>query len=256
MKNESFQTIVDELQKFRYKILATENIQELIKNVMWTSYTESRMYKTFYYLKGRGYLVDLKKNFYYIKSPEDSVNEEDVVDKHYRTILSNKIKNITSEKRYIWWLKALELNSDIRTIPDEILIVNSKKQGTESLILEKKILLKTYTTKDKNLFTTFYKASKMLAFNKCKIAVAVPELAIIETLYNSSAIQKTYGEELIKKRLRKNKKNFNIKIIENIIKEWKHNSSINRLAKLAESIDGTISNQLKELIKKYGYTIH
>jgi hypothetical protein len=34
----------------------------------------------------------------------------------------------------------------IYTTPDEILIVNENKQGIENLILEKKILFKTYSS--------------------------------------------------------------------------------------------------------------
>jgi hypothetical protein len=84
----------------------------------------------------------------------------------------------------------------------------------------------------------------------------LPELAILETLFNTSAIQKNYWEDLIKKRIRKNRKTFNIDIIEKCLKENKHNSSINRLSELVNSIDQELSKKLKTYIKKYGYILN
>jgi hypothetical protein len=84
----------------------------------------------------------------------------------------------------------------------------------------------------------------------------LPELAILETLFNTSAIQKNYWEDLIKKRIRKNRKTFNIDIIEKCLKENKHNSSINRFSELVNSIDQELSKKLKTYIKKYGYILN
>ena len=256
MKNESFQIVIEKIWKYRWKIITTEKIREIIEQIMWESYSTNRMYKIFYYLKSRWYIIDLKKNFYFVKLPEDEINEEDIVDRLYRTILNKQIKNLTKWRRYIWWLKALEIALGIYTIPDEILIVNENKQWIENLILEKKILFKTYSSKKKNLFPLFYKETEKITIEREKINVALPELAILETLFNTSAIQKNYSEDLIKKRLRKNRKTFNISIIEKFLKENKHNSSINRLSELAASVDQEISKQLKTIIKKYWYILN
>ena len=256
MKNESFQIVIEKIWKYRWKIITTEKIRDIIEQVMWESYSTNRMYKIFYYLKSRWYIIDLKKNFYFVKLPEDEINEEDIVDRLYRTILNKQIKNLTKWRRYIWWLKALEIALGIYTIPDEILIVNENKQWIENLILEKKILFKTYSSKKKNLFPFFYKETEKITIEREKINVALPELAILETLFNTSAIQKNYWEDLIKKRIRKNRKTFNIDIIEKCLKENKHNSSINRLSELVNSIDQELSKKLKTYIKKYGYILN
>ena len=256
MKNESFQIVIEKIWKYRWKIITTEKIREIIEQIMWESYSTNRMYKIFYYLKSRWYIIDLKKNFYFVKLPEDEINEEDIVDRLYRTILNKQIKNLTKWRRYIWWLKALEIALGIFTIPDEILIVNENKQWIENLILEKKILFKTYSSKKKNLFPFFYKETEKITIEREKINVALPELAILETLFNTSAIQKNYWEDLIKKRIRKNRKTFNIDIIEKCLKENKHNSSINRLSELVNSIDQELSKKLKTYIKKYGYILN
>lgn len=256
MKNESFQIVIEKIWKYRWKIITTEKIRDIIEQIMWESYSTNRMYKIFYYLKSRWYIIDLKKNFYFVKLPEDEINEEDIVDRLYRTILNKQIKNLTKWRRYIWWLKALEIALGIYTIPDEILIVNENKQWIENLILEKKILFKTYSSKKKNLFPFFYKETEKITIEREKINVALPELAILETLFNTSAIQKNYWEDLIKKRIRKNRKTFNIDIIEKCLKENKHNSSINRLSELVNSIDQELSKKLKNYIKKYGYILN
>ena len=256
MKNESFQIVIEKIWKYRWKIITTEKIRDIIEQIMWESYSTNRMYKIFYYLKSRWYIIDLKKNFYFVKLPEDEINEEDIVDRLYRTILNKQIKNLTKWRRYIWWLKALEIALGIYTIPDEILIVNENKQWIENLILEKKILFKTYSSKKKNLFPFFYKETEKITNDREKINVALPELAILETLFNTSAIQKNYWEDLIKKRIRKNRKTFNIDIIEKCLKENKHNSSINRLSELVNSIDQELSKKLKTYIKKYGYILN
>lgn len=255
MKNESFQIVIEKIWKYRWKIITTEKIRDIIEQIMWESYSTNRMYKIFYYLKSRWYIIDLK-NFYFVKLPEDEINEEDIVDRLYRTILNKQIKNLTKWRRYIWWLKALEIALGIYTIPDEILIVNENKQWIENLILEKKILFKTYSSKKKNLFPFFYKETEKITIEREKINVALPELAILETLFNTSAIQKNYWEDLIKKRIRKNRKTFNIDIIEKCLKENKHNSSINRLSELVNSIDQELSKKLKTYIKKYGYILN
>lgn len=174
MKNESFQIIITKIWKYRWKIITTEKIRELIEQTMWDSYTTNRMYKIFYYLKNRWYIIDLKRNFYYVKLPEDEINEEYIVDRLYRSILNKQIKNLAKWKRYIWGLKALEIAMGIYTTPDEILIVNENKQGIENLILEKKILFKTYSSKKKNLYAFFHKETQPITIEKEKITIALP----------------------------------------------------------------------------------
>ena len=61
MKNNSFQSIADSLLKYRRKILSAEKIREIIKKILQNEYTDSKMYKTFHYLKNRWYLLALKK---------------------------------------------------------------------------------------------------------------------------------------------------------------------------------------------------
>lgn len=135
-------------------------------------------------------------------------------------------------------------------------MVNNKKQSTETILFDRQALLKTYQNKNKNLFSFFFKRSHRVSIERHSFNVAKPELAILETLYNNSPLQKSYGEELIKKRLRKNKKHFDFNILEQLLKESKHNSSINRLAQLAEAVDQELAEKIKAIIKRYGYMMY
>lgn len=122
--------------------------------------------------------------------------------------------------------------------------------------MEKKALLKTYTTKEKNLFPFFFKYTNKIGIGKRNFDIAIPELAILEILYNSSPLQKAYGEELIKRRLKKNKKHINYSFLEEVLKNNKHNSSMNRLALLLAPIDPEGSTKIKNLIKRYGFLLY
>ncbi len=256
MENTPFDIIVNYLSKFQGKSIDNEKIKDKLQNILDKEYTESKMYKMIYYLKIRGYLVNLKKNLFFVKNPADEPDEETLANKLYWTILNKHCKDFIEGKRYIGWLKALELISLNYSIPDEILLVNTKKQGTETILFEKKALLKTYQNKSKNLFSIFFKYTQQISIEKYKFNIAKPELAILETLYNTSPLQKAYGEELIKKWIKKNKKNFNFQVLETLLKESKHNSSINKLAQLAWAIDSELSEKIKNLIKRYGYVMY
>ena len=46
MKNESFQIVIEKIWKYRWKIITTEKIRDIIEQIMWESYSTNRMYKT------------------------------------------------------------------------------------------------------------------------------------------------------------------------------------------------------------------
>lgn len=256
MTDSSFNIIVKYLSKYQGKIITNEIIKSKLEKLLDSSYSESKMYKMIYYLKLRGHLVNLKKNLFLVKKPEEQLEEETLANKLYRTILHKHCKDFIDGKRYIWGLKALEIALLSYSIPEEILLVNSKKQSTETILFDRQALLKTYQNKNKNLFSFFFKRSHRVSIERHSFNVAKPELAILETLYNNSPLQKSYGEELIKKRLRKNKKHFDFNILEQLLKESKHNSSINRLAQLAGAVDQELAEKIKSIIKRYGYMMY
>ena len=90
----------------------------------------------------------------------------------------------------------------------------------------------------------------------CKnILIANLELSILECLYNFDTTINGYIEECIKKAIKKNGKTLNLSTLEAIIKQWKHNTSLNRLYSLTKLTYPTLSDDIKNLIKKYGFVL-
>lgn len=50
-------------------------------------YSDAKMYKTIYQLKVRGYLLNLKKNLFYVTTPEKTPEIEKVVNEVYWELL-------------------------------------------------------------------------------------------------------------------------------------------------------------------------
>lgn len=255
MKKKYFDIVVKKTLKHKNKIITIDKIKNILKNILDDDYNEKKSYKVIHYMKNRWYLVNLKKSIFLVKDPEKEISENFLIENHYRTILKKHCKEFTNNKRYIWWIKALELNLNNFDIPDEILLINDIKQSTETVIFDKQIMFKTYINKNKNLFNKFKKNTHKIKIGINTFTIANIELALLESLYNPSIISEWYTKELIKKVLRKNKKELNINIRLDIIKTNKHHSSINRLYKISSQIDPEIANEIKEIIKKYSYFI-
>lgn len=256
MAKWNFDNLVKRILKHKNKLISIDKIKEIVQNILDSDYSESKSYKMIYHLKNKWYLLTLKKSVFLVKDPDKEYDEQQLLEMFYRSITKKHCKDFVPWKRYIWWVKALELNLTNFDIPEELLIVNENKQSTETVMFDKQVLFKVYESDKKNLFSFFNKLTKKVYVGKNVFPVANIELAILESLYNPSVIHKWYVDELVKKIIRKNKKYLNTKTREEILKKNKHHSSINRLYKLAISIDPTLSEDLKAIIKKYSYFIN
>lgn len=256
MKKNYFNIIVKNLLKYKNKLIEIEKIKWIISNIMDSDYSENKAYKMIYLLKNRWYLVNLKKSIFLAKDPEKQYDEQQLLDMFYRNILKRHCNDFIDWKRYVWWIKALELNLTNFDIPDDILIVNSDKQSTETIMFDKQASFKKYESDWKSLFNFFNKYTKKTYIWKNIFPIANLELSILESLYNPSIINKWYINETVKKVIRKNKKYLNLSILEEILKNNKHHTSINRLYKLTVGIDPELSEKIKNIIKKYSYFIN
>jgi hypothetical protein len=241
--------------KTKWKTISTNKIKKLVENILLENYNDKKTYKIIYYLKNRWYLISLKKDIFFVKSPDDEIDYETLIDNFFWQTLKQHCKTYLKDDWYIWWLKAIELNIWNFLVSDDIDIINWYKQSKEVILWDKYGNFKSYKSKNKNLFNIFKKLVNKIKIWKYSFQVANLELSILESLYNPDILTKKYSEELIKKLLKKNKKNFNFENIEKIIKLGKHHSSLNRLYNLSKFIDESLSKKFLKIIKKYSFII-
>ena len=249
--------LIQNLQKQKKKIISLNDLKNLIYLTFWETTPISKIYKITFQLKNRWFLTPLRKELFYITSPEKPIKPEEIEEQQYWKILKDHC-NETSKKRYIWWLTALEIHLHWNwvTIPETITVINKDKQAIETLIFEKSISFKKYETKWKNLVMPLMKQTTEVNMPNCKnLPIANLELAILECLYNFDTTNKWYIEECIKKAIKKNGKILNLSTLESIIKLWKHNTSLNRLYSLTKLTYPTLSEDIKKLIKKYWFVL-
>ena len=249
--------LIQNLQKQKKKIISLDELKNLIYKSFWENVTIGKIYKITFQLKNRWFLFPIRKDIFYIADPMITTLPEEIEEKRYRKLLRDHC-NETSKQRYISWLTALEIHLHWNgvTIPENIIITNKDKQANEILMFEKNISFKKYETKWKNLITSLMKQTINVTIQNCKnVYIANLELSILECLYNFDITNRGYIEECIKKAIKKNGKTLNISTLETIIKLWKHNTSLNRLYSLTKLTYPTLSEDIKKLIKKYGFVL-
>lgn len=255
MRETYFNSCVNKLSKYRQVLLPISKIKNIIEMVFGDNHSQNKTYKMIYYLKNKWYLLGVKKDLILVKSPKDSFTDGEIADAYYRESLRLHVKEYCYNDRYIWSIKALELNIENYEIPEEIDIYNKSKVSFEVVILDKKMLFKTYKQKSKNLRPKFKKRTKEIYVRNQKLNIACLELAMLESLYSPNLVQKWYVNELLKNIIRKYKKKINLTIFEEIIQTGKHQSSLNRLYDIAKSVDPTLANQMLSVIKKHSYLL-
>ena len=249
--------LIQILQKQKKKIISSDNLKKFIYLSFWESTPINRIYKITFQLRNRWFLFSLRKDLFYITNPEKPITAEEIEEQRYRKILKDHC-NWVCKQRYIGGLTALEihLHGNGVTIPETITIINKDKQAIETIIFEKQIAFKKFETKWKNLISTLIKQTEEVSMPNCKnILIANLELSILECLYNFDTTNKGYIEECIKKAIKKNGKTLNLSTLEAIIKQWKHNTSLHRLYSLTKFTYPQLSEDIKNLIKKYGFVL-
>ena len=255
MKNWYFNIVVNKLRNYKWKIITIQKIKNIVHNILDDEYNTSKAYRTIHQLKSKWHIISIKKDILLVKQPDIEYNEDDIVDKYYRSTIKTHCRECAESKRYIWWNKALELNINNFRIPDEIDIYNKDKNATEVAVLNKKIIFKTYNNNKKNLRPTFAKMTKKLSINNLQIKVANLELAMLESLSNPSMLEEQYNLELCKQILRKKWKYIEYDVFRTCLRVGKHHASCNRLLNIAKSINPTITENIEKIIKKYSYIL-
>lgn len=255
MRENYFNIVVKKILKERWKIIWPEKIKKIVRNILAENYSDSKNYKVVYYLKARWYLLSLKKDLYFIKEKTDKITDLDLIEKYYWNILKKHCDFYLGKSRYVWWLKALELNISNFDIPETVDIINPIKQSKEVVLKWKEVVFKKYSIKNWDFFKKLKNFLQKIKIWNVSFLVSNLELSILESLYNPDILSEKYINEIIKKIIRKNKKILNLENIVDIIIVGKHHSSINRFYQLARMVDPDLTEKLWEIIKKYSFFV-
>ena len=251
------ENLIQILQKQKKKIISSDDLKKFIYLTFWESTPISKIYKITFQLRNRWFLFLLRKDLFYITTPEKPITAEEIEEQRYRKLLKDHCNRLCKQ-RYIWGLTALEIHLHWNgvTIPETVMIINKEKQSVETVVFEKQIAFKKFETKWKNLISQLIKQTNEINMPNCKnLLIANLELSILECLYNFDTTNKWYIEECIKKAIKKNWKTLNLQNLEIIIKSWKHNTSLNRLYNLTKLNYPALAEGIKKLIKKYGFVL-
>ncbi len=250
-----FHKVVDKIEKNKWEIITVDQIKEILKNILKENYKDQKTYKVIHRLKNRWYLHSIKKELFFVKQPDQEIFIEEIVDRFYRSLLYEHCYKYAKSKRYISWLKALELNMSDHTPPEQIDIVNPIKNSQEIVIQDKKVIFRKRKSKNQDLYKKQRKHTKKLQIQSKNFKTANLELSILESLYNPDPLTKGYTNQLIKKITRRKKNQLNFENIKDILLLGKHHSSTNRFYKILKTIDTQKAKELNNIIKKYWFKL-
>jgi hypothetical protein len=252
MRNSYLAGIIQVCQKQKNKLIYIDELKDIFRKALGSEYTDKKWYKLIYHLKNKWYLYSLKKEIFCITDPQHLINEEELIEQYYRQILHFHISQ-TAKKRYVWWIKALEIWYGNTDIPEQILLINPNKQSIDTVLAGKLIHTKTYTHQGKNLFVKFLECTEKKKVGKLSFTIACKELAMLEALFSYDQMRDRYTYEYIKKVLKKYEPN--LEIIEYVLQQGKHHTSVNRLLELIKATKPKLVEPLRQLIKKYSFLL-
>jgi len=245
-------SFVKKVWPYKWKLVDMARLKKMWQNILWDAYTNAKLYKLLYHLKNKWHLMGLRKDIFFVKSPDLSFSEQDLIDKFYWSVLRKHTSQYSWTKSYIWWLKALELHVMNFSAPDDILIVTENKQSVEALFFDKKILCKKYTSQGSSLFSLFYGYAIPFKIGNNSFRIATLELALLETLYSPDVLSWGYKQDLIKRIVKKYHSSLRLDVFETILRAWKHQASTKRLYDISLGVP-SFSSSLLSLMKKYSF---
>lgn len=246
--------ISDQLLKKSWKNITIVKIKVILQDHIGDLYNDNKLYKLVYNLKNRWILVELKQWFYMIWSWKEH-SDADINDDDYWYLLCKYVKSRVGKEWMITGTKALELCLQNREVSDHIYILTDGIVGTEKLYHGKSIWFRSYNQSKQSIYKSFSKYSQKMIVADKKISVACMELAILDTLNEGSLSDIKYQVEIIKKILTSIRKPYDLDKMSQIVKIGKHHTAINKLYKLAGSVDSSLTKQIFDIIKRYSYTI-
>lgn len=248
----NFNIFVEKISKKRWKIFYSKDIEKMISQIMWETYTRTKWYKLVHQANMKWHLIILKKDLYYIPNSGEEI--DDIIQKRYWTILHNHIKDYIQGKWLITWATALQLLVQNYEIPDMISLLSPKKQCQEVIIRDKITAIKKMNSWWQSLFPLLKKTAKKVTIHKKSFYTTSLTVSLLETFYANTENEATTNE-LGKKILRKYRKQIDWNEAIMLLMKWKYHTSINKLYYLARALDDAYANHIMDIIKKHSYRI-
>lgn len=88
---EKFNT---KINKKKSRILTIEDLKKIGQTIMDEDYADSKLYKLIYHAKLKGHLIAIKKDLFIPISPDNSLSEQQIIDRYYRPLLKKHTKNM------------------------------------------------------------------------------------------------------------------------------------------------------------------
>ena len=242
------------LTKLRSKILTIAAIKWHAQKCLGEGYTDAKIYKTLYTMKKKWLLVALKKDIFVLQSAGDALGDSQLLDHYYRLLLRNHSHACCKSDRYIGGLKAIELHLSNFEIPMMIDIMTTSKHCQEVVMLDHKVLFKSYQTKSQiSLFRVIKKHCRHIPLGNKEFLIAPLEIALLESLYSVAPHLQHRTEDLVKKVITKYRKTLQADLIISVIQLGKHHSSLQYLHRLTQEMGSDWSHTLALLIKQYSH---
>lgn len=247
---------VKSLLKKKNKILSIDQLRKIYQQIDLEWFTNSKFYKQIYYVKNKWVLLSLKKDLFYVKSPQKDFFLDEIIDENYRKVLKRSLQEKYASNYFIWWIKSLEIWNNNFEIPDKILIVNPYKRSEEVLFTDKYVSNIMYSIKwegAEKSFRIYKKHTERLHVDWISFFVANYEMSLLDSLYSLPVDQEKYVIELIKRNIRKNHKRIVLENFEYFLKLWKFWSSIRRIYDISMWIRPDFAEKVRDILKRRYY---
>ena len=263
MKKWYFNIFVEKILKRKWKLLSDEQIQKLVSESMGENYTRAKGYKLVHLAKNKGHIISLRKDLYYIPLSLAEIGditlsgeeqENNIIEKWYRTILHDHIKRYCDNKCLITWTTALHILLQNYEIPDTINLISPDKQAVETIVRDKKVAIKKMNAGKTSLYLQLKQHAKKVDIRGKSFYMTSLSISLLEALYANKE-NELLTIELSKKIIRKYWKQLDRNEIVSLLRKGKYHSSMNKLYKIARSIDEKYAQCIMDLIKKHSYRI-
>lgn len=247
----SFNKIVNKLWNKCGKVIFKNDIFELIDPELKKE-NNTLINKTIYRLKSEWIIIPVRNWVYIVPLKEDlHLNEVDLIEKYYYSLLKKYISSTTQSTYYISWEKALELNMKNFEIKDKIVVINrsvNKKVKIWNYTIIFKTIVWIENNKKLNLYSKLSRFTHNIVYNDIQFRVANLELSLVESgLINDN--ENGLNISLLTKAIKKYAWVLNHDTFREIAK-FKYIMSFNRLKELSRNIDKDLSALFLDIIKQ------